>query len=212
MAALTFTRENVVATLPDFAEIYDAVMALELSGIDGGDIRVVGDGAERAAELATSEIAVVEVQSFRRLVLRMTAGALIGGLVGAAVGLLTIGSSTTSRARPRLARWSGSSCCAPRPGRSRAASLSRRHCRPPRRARPDRPPLTAVPASSTRQAPLQRVHGSGAARARTRVRRVSEFAGSMALVTPGDNSGTLGEVGRSVTGLRVARVSDNRRR
>ena len=90
MAALTFTRENVVATFPDFAEIYDAVMALELSGIDGGDIRVVGEGAERAAELAASEVAVVDVQSFRRLIPRMTAGALIGGLVGAAVGLLTI--------------------------------------------------------------------------------------------------------------------------
>ena len=76
MAALTFTRENVVATFPDFAEIYDAVMALELSGIDGSDIRVVGEAAERAAELA-----VVEVQSFRRLVPRMTVGALIGGIV-----------------------------------------------------------------------------------------------------------------------------------
>ena len=90
MTTLTFTRENVVATFPDFAEVYDAVMALELAGIDGGDIRVFGEGVERAAELAESEVAVVDVQSMRRLVPRMTAGALIGAAVGAALGLLGV--------------------------------------------------------------------------------------------------------------------------
>jgi hypothetical protein len=90
MATPTFSHENVIATWPEFSEIYHAVMALEFAGIDGGDIRVFGEGAERAELLAEADVAAVDVRSFRRLVPRLTVGALIGAVAGAAVGLLAI--------------------------------------------------------------------------------------------------------------------------
>jgi hypothetical protein len=90
MSAPTFTHENVIATWPDVSDVYHAVMALEFAGIDGSDIRVFGEGAERAELLAEADVAAVDVQAFRRLVPRLAVGALLGAVAGAGLGLLAV--------------------------------------------------------------------------------------------------------------------------
>lgn len=79
------TQENVLATFSSTDRVHEALVALERAGIDGADIRVGGEGVERAAQIAATNVQVVEGELERHLAPRAAAGAAIGGTVGAAL-------------------------------------------------------------------------------------------------------------------------------
>jgi hypothetical protein len=84
------TQENVVATFAITDRVHEALLALEGAGIDGGDIRVGGEGVARSAQIAATNFDVLETALERRLGPRAAAGAAIGGTVGAVLSALGI--------------------------------------------------------------------------------------------------------------------------
>jgi hypothetical protein len=77
------TTQNLLATFSSTDLVHEALVALERAGIDGGDIRVGGEGVERAAQIAATDAQVVEGELEHHLAPRAAAGAAIGGTVGA---------------------------------------------------------------------------------------------------------------------------------
>jgi hypothetical protein len=76
---------NVLALFEDTTSAHEAILALERSGIDGGEIKLVADHTHLAAdELQQRADANLE----RSVAPRVVAGAVIGAIVGAAVALV----------------------------------------------------------------------------------------------------------------------------